>query len=565
MKRILIILFWIISISLNATNYYVSTTGNDSSVDPTNIATPWLTWNKAFTSAVAGDTVFFRGGVYYTTITNGRGIMQRNNGTADNWICFFAYPDDYADGNYPILDCSTSTATYDDRNNFGVRIYYTSYIHIKGLRIRNVKQRTEEYDLCYALYCEYNNHLKLENMVVHNSDGHAIDVSKPYYAEVINCDAYDCCDYYHQSAVGNWGTGFAGGNQVFQDGYLYYYGCRAWNCSDQGFAQGASESLTVFENCWSFNNGKMIGNTTGDGIGFKLGYLDHTTVADPLVVVKNCIAANNGRDATHGDDFTLNDRNHLAASIHIYNNLSYKSGRFGFAAYNTISSDEDELKRIFRNNIAYESNNTDMYLAPNALYVHSNNTWDHTVTVTDDDFVSLDWTQLYRPRKADGSLPDITFGRLAASSDLINAGENVGLPFNGSAPDLGAFEYSEFEEGVVPYLNTNEPIFSWSLGATSGGNMIDAGGGTISRKGICWSTDANPDINDNVVEGGVGMDDFISKIWALKPNTTYHVRAFATNEYGTGYGADVTFTTPIRSFGVKNKKIIKLNGKIVII
>src|SRR4029077_20715569 len=50
------------------------------------------------------------------------------------------------------------------------------------------------------------------------------------------------------------------------------------------------------------------------------------------------------------------------------------------------------------------------------------------------------------PRKADGSLPDIDFMRLVAGSHLIDAGVDVGLPFNGSAPDLGYFETA----GIVP-------------------------------------------------------------------------------------------------------------------
>ena len=44
-------------------------------------------------------------------------------------------------------------------------------------------------------------------------------------------------------------------------------------------------------------------------------------------------------------------------------------------------------------------------------------------------------------RKADGSLPDINFMHLAAGSDLIDGGTYVGLPYHGSAPDLGYFEY----------------------------------------------------------------------------------------------------------------------------
>ncbi len=42
------------------------------------------------------------------------------------------------------------------------------------------------------------------------------------------------------------------------------------------------------------------------------------------------------------------------------------------------------------------------------------------------------------PRQPDGSLPLLNFMRLAAGSDLIDAGTNIGLPFNGTAPDLGA-------------------------------------------------------------------------------------------------------------------------------
>lgn len=49
--------------------------------------------------------------------------------------------------------------------------------------------------------------------------------------------------------------------------------------------------------------------------------------------------------------------------------------------------------------------------------------------------------QLLRPRNPDGSLPDITFGKLVEGSDLIDAGMAVGLPYEGAAPDIGAFEY----------------------------------------------------------------------------------------------------------------------------
>jgi hypothetical protein len=60
----------------------------------------------------------------------------------------------------------------------------------------------------------------------------------------------------------------------------------------------------------------------------------------------------------------------------------------------------------------------------------------------DSDFISVDTTGVRGPRKADGSLPDITFMHLKAGSQFVDAGTDVGLSYSGSAPDLGCFEYS---------------------------------------------------------------------------------------------------------------------------
>jgi hypothetical protein len=60
---------------------------------------------------------------------------------------------------------------------------------------------------------------------------------------------------------------------------------------------------------------------------------------------------------------------------------------------------------------------------------------------------------VFGPRKADGSLPDVKFLHLSAGSTLIDKGTNVGLPFSGKAPDLGAFEFGATDivrEPVVP-------------------------------------------------------------------------------------------------------------------
>jgi hypothetical protein len=123
---------------------------------------------------------------------------------------------------------------------------------------------------------------------------------------------------------------------------------------------------------------------------------------------------------------------------------------------------------VYRNNIAYASVGKDPGLGEpyevsllGDSYAESHNTWDwsrgypsfvvtDSVTVTDDDFIELDknaiYAQLTAPRKTDGSLPDITVLHLVPESDLVDAGIDVGLPYNGPAPDIGAFE-SKSEKG----------------------------------------------------------------------------------------------------------------------
>ena len=62
------------------------------------------------------------------------------------------------------------------------------------------------------------------------------------------------------------------------------------------------------------------------------------------------------------------------------------------------------------------------------------------VTITAEDFLGLDEADLVKPRKPNGDLPDMPFLHLAPGSDAIDRGVDVGRPFKGQAPDLGAFE-----------------------------------------------------------------------------------------------------------------------------
>lgn len=96
---------------------------------------------------------------------------------------------------------------------------------------------------------------------------------------------------------------------------------------------------------------------------------------------------------------------------------------------------------------------------------------------------------------------------------------------------------------VLPTVTTNEVTGVTQTTATCGGNVTNAGNGTVSAKGVCWSTSPNPTISDNHTTNGTGTGSFTSNITGLTANTTYYVRAYATNEAGTAYGTQRTFTT----------------------
>ncbi len=68
--------------------------------------------------------------------------------------------------------------------------------------------------------------------------------------------------------------------------------------------------------------------------------------------------------------------------------------------------------------------------------------------------------------------------------------------------------------------------------------------GTVTERGICFSDCANPTTSCNKRPNGSGTGDCTCCLENLEPNTTYHVRAFATTEDGTGYSWDASFTTP---------------------
>ncbi len=79
--------------------------------------------------------------------------------------------------------------------------------------------------------------------------------------------------------------------------------------------------------------------------------------------------------------------------------------------------------------------------------------------------------------------------------------------------------------------------------ASCGGSLISAGFDQISACGICWSTAAEPTINDAHADANPVEEEFTLPINQLFSHTTYFVRAYAQNDAGIAYGNEVSFTT----------------------
>ncbi|MGE5419862.1 MAG: SwmB domain-containing protein [Chloroflexota bacterium] len=422
-KSIFALLLILITAAANATTYYVATNGNDS--NPGTITQPWLTWQKGFSTISAGDILYIRGGNYTSMYDSGHGVkISSRSGNSSARITVMAYP-----GEIPVLDCASLSSS--SGVNWGILFSSCNYWIIKGVTVKNVREYnnlsksssgSSPVDGWELSNCS---NITLEQCIVTNCgngfslNGTVTDI------KYINCDSYGNYDYYDNGGLANGFNGNVRGSST-----ISYEGCRAWANSDDGWDNYGGSGYMIYKNCWAFRNGKD-NPTNGNGDGFKLGYdASFTELPNNQRTLYNCISADNklmgfdeGMDQPTGTDMAL------------YNCIAYKNTNdFGFRFYKT----EGTAITTLRNNISFGNG---INYQGRSRNISDHNTWDAGApAVNDADFASIDMTQMKRPRKPDGSLPDIEFSHLASGSDLIDAGANAGLPFAGAAPDLGAFE-----------------------------------------------------------------------------------------------------------------------------
>lgn len=356
---------------------------------------------KAVTRVSAGDVIYMRGGTYEHSST----IGLTSNGSKYAPIGLRAYP---YDTDRPLLDFS---AMSEDSSNRGLSIS-GSYWYIYGIDI------TKAGDNCLFVSgdnntIEYSTFSECADTGLQLSNGAADNI-------VINCDSYFNADSTKENADGFAAKlGVGNGNK--------FVGCRAWNNLDDGWDGYLRDNETVtttYENCWAIDNGKDKNgiNGTGDGNGFKTGGSDTKDLSHNAIYTR-CIAAGNRVDGF--------DHNSNRGDVTIINCAAHNNGtNINFSTTNYAAT------LTIKNTISL-GNIGSLFGASTDI---TNNSWQNGVSASNADFVSVDISLLKSPRKSDGSLPDVDYLKLVPGSDLINAGIDVGLPYNGLSPDLGAFE-----------------------------------------------------------------------------------------------------------------------------
>ena len=138
---------------------------------------------------------------------------------------------------------------------------------------------------------------------------------------------------------------------------------------------------------------------------------------------------------------------------------------------------------------------------------------------------------------------DFAYGRLLscynARVDRTSTNENGGRSVRCLRDETGGDESTV----TLPAVSTNAVSGITATSANCGGNITSDGGASVTAHGVCWSTSQNPSVNGSHTTDGSGTGSFTSNITGLTANTTYYVRAYATNSVGTAYGNEVSFTT----------------------
>lgn len=174
-----------------------------------------------------------------------------------------------------------------------------------------------------------------------------------------------------------------------------------------------------------------------------------------------------------------------------------------------------------------------------AKLVHIRHSGDDAIKV---DFVSVDTEILSKVTRSDAT-GEFEPGDLMRYTSVLFDGANTVYSNTITQPQYESEIITMLFDLTLPEVITSQVTNITQNTATGGGNVTATGGVSVTERGICWSTSHNPTISSSHASNGLGAGSYTVQMSGLTAGTTYFVRAYAINRFGTAYGNEVSFTT----------------------
>lgn len=585
MRKLLTILFLLISTFAGATNYYVKNGGNDGAAG-TSDANAWATIERVNSASYSpGDSVLFKCGDAWREYIS----LNVRSGSAAGRVIYSSY----GTGEKPIIYGSKQEKSTDDWVDQGGNIWRNSDAEFDvevgnlifnggtstGWRVFTTP--TSQGRFYYNATSDYVDLYSVGNPATYYSD---VECALKIFDGLITIggDDYVTIDGFHLLYAGRHGIAMTNGASNIS----------IRNCDIEFIGGGLSGSTRLGNGIESYGSAtnilienNYIANVYDSGL--TLQYISGA------VSVSNWIARNNILyHCDLGLEFWMWNTTGTVNGVYFQNNTCVGSGYgwshaqktanlMGYDIY-TSFMDATYSNIYVRNNIF---SGALLYAIRTAGdWAIQGIEWDYNlfnapvvVRRSTTNYTTLAQWQAYSGNDLHSvsDNPDFTSStdfHLTEVSPAIDVALGVGISYDydwnlrDANPDIGAYEYDAEEPPppppIPPTVTTSSVTINFSaLTAAGGGNVTSDGEGTVTARGVCWNTSPNPTTSHSKTTDGSGTGAFSSTLTDLVKGQKYYVRAYATNVVGTAYGSNVSFTMSEGSMVFYNGKPVFYAGK----
>lgn len=536
-----------------STEYHLDPAGSDANAGT--IGSRWFSLNKAWQVVGPDDIVWLHGGTYSYTAQL-QGYCTGKDGTAGHLILVSNWP-----GEVPIITKGPGYTNNVQHWRGGV-FFEGDYVHWRGIEFTGFKHGEGESSpfIWRGFYMENSNHNILEQLRSYANE-YGISVQDNSRDNLVkNCDVM--YNYDVNTGGGNAdGLGFNYITVTDPDNPNIARGVRSWWNGDDGldgWTGAESGGIIIFDSCWSWLNGYFPGTTNpaGNGEGFKGG---GGGSANPTVfqrIYQNCAAFYNKHDGFN--------QNNLNAKVKVHNCIAFKNAITG------INFSENNNAHEWVNTWSFDNTSCQVYITAESSVTNcsygTNGGGQSTIcgpgsglpgwtgNVSTADFITTDTTGVGGARQSNGTLPALNFYHLTTGSDLIDAGTSIGIPFNGAAPDRGAFESGGGGGNTPPTCSSGgTTTITLPVNQVTLSNSPTDSDGSIT--GMAWSKTSGP-ATYTIVSPTSGTTDITGLVQG-----TYVFQFQATDNGGATCTASYTVIVQPQPVSNTSNTIYFLRGK----